>query len=110
MRAAETHGTTRRMTDEAIRLPLLKRLAEQAMTDADFRQVARDDLGAALDRFGYDLNERERAFVFRFRQALEEANVDLMLAKEVDLDALIAEDDDDVEGLEHLLDSIERSR
>lgn len=98
------------MSDEAIRLPLLKRLAEQAMTDADFREVARDDLAAALDRFGYDLNERERAFVFRFRQALEEANVDLMLAKEVDLDALIAEDDDDVEGLEYLLDSIERSR
>ena len=98
------------MTDEAIRLPLLKRLAEQAMTDAVFREVARDDLAAALDQFGYDLNERERAFVFRFRQALEEANVDLMLAKEVDLDALIAEDDDDIEGLEHLLSSIEQSR
>jgi hypothetical protein len=98
------------MTDDAIRLPLLKRLAEQAMTDAVFRGVARDDLGAALAQFGYDLNERERAFVFRFRQALEEANVDLMLAKEVDLDALIAEDDDDVEGLEQLLSSIEQSR
>jgi hypothetical protein len=98
------------MTDEAIRLPLLKRLAEQAMTDAVFREVARDDLAAALDQFGYDLNERERAFVFRFRQALEEANVDLMLAKEVDLDALIAEDDDDFEGLEHLLSSLEQSR
>ena len=98
------------MSDDAIRLPLLKRLAEQAMTDAVFREVARDDLGAALTQFGYDLNERERAFVFRFRQALEEANVDLMLAKEVDLDALIAEDDDDIEGLEHLLSSIEQSR
>jgi hypothetical protein len=97
------------MTDEAIRLPLLKRLAEQAMTDAIFREVARDDLEAALDQFGYDLNDRERAFVFRFRQALEEANVDLKLAKEVDLDALIAEDDD-VEGLEQLLGSLEQSR
>lgn len=104
------HEATRRMTDETIRMPLLKRLAEQAMTDASFREVARDDLGAALEQFGYDLNERERAFVFRFRQALEEANVDLKLAKEVDLDALLAEDDDDFGGLEHLLGSIERSR
>lgn len=98
------------MSDDAIRLPLLKRLAEQAMTDPVFREVARDDLAAALTQFGYDLNERERAFVFRFRQALEEANVDLKLAKEVDLDALIAEDDDDIEGLEHLLSSIEQSQ
>jgi hypothetical protein len=98
------------MTDDAIRLPLLKRLAEQAMTDAAFREVARHDLSGALAQFGYDLNERERAFVFRFRQALEEANVDLKLAKEVDLDALIAADDDgDIDGLEQLLSSIERA-
>ncbi len=94
------------MTDDGIRLPLLKRLAEQAMTDADFRSVARDDLSGALEQFGYDLNERERAFVFRFRQALEEANVDLKLAKEIDLDALLAEDDDP-DGLEQLLTSLE---
>ena len=96
------------MTDDAIRLPLLKRLAEQAMTDAAFREIARDDLSVALTRFGYDLNERERAFVFRFRQALEEANVDLQLAKEVDLDALIGSDDDP-DGLERLLSSIEQT-
>ncbi|HYH12511.1 MAG TPA: hypothetical protein VD789_09180 [Thermomicrobiales bacterium] len=95
------------MTDDAIRLPLLKRLAEQAMADPAFREVARDDLSLALEQFGYDLNDRERAFVFRFRQALEEANVDLKLAKEVDLDALI--DSDDTDGLETLLSSIERS-
>lgn len=94
------------MTDE-IRLPLLKRLAEQAMADAAFREVARDDLSLALKQFGYDLNDRERAFVFRFRQALEEANVDLKLAKEVDLDALI--DSDDPDGLETLLSSMEHS-
>jgi len=94
------------MTDE-IRLPLLKRLAEQAMADAAFREVARDDLSLALEQFGYDLNDRERAFVFRFRQALEEANVDLKLAKEVDLDALI--DSDDPDGLETLLSSMEHS-
>lgn len=91
------------MTNDPIRLPLLKRLAEQAMTDSNFRDVARDDLELALVRFGYELNDRERAFVIRFRQALEEANVDLKLAKEVDLDALI--DADDPEGLEKLLNS-----
>ena len=93
------------MTDES-RLPRLKRLAEQAMADAAFREVARDDLSLALEQFGYDLNDRERAFVFRFRQALEEANVDLK-AKEVDLDALI--DSDDPDGLETLLSSMEHS-
>lgn len=58
----------------------------------------------ALVQFGYELNDRERAFVFRFRQALEEANVDLKLAKEVDLDALL-DDADDLEGLERLVNS-----
>ncbi|CAN5864076.1 hypothetical protein BH20CHL2_BH20CHL2_02940 [soil metagenome] len=58
----------------------------------------------ALVQFGYELNDRERAFVFRFRQALEEANVDLKLAKEVDLDALL-DDADDLEGLEQLVNS-----
>lgn len=95
------------MTDDAIRLPLLKRLAEQAMTDAAFRAVARDDLSRALEQFGYELNEREQAFVFRFRQALEEANVDLQLAKEVDLDALV--DSEDADGLEYLLSSMEQT-
>lgn len=95
------------MTDDAIRLPLLKRLAEQAMADAAFREVAREDLSQALKQFGYDLNDREQAFVFRFRQALEEANVDLKLAKEVDLDALL--DSEDPDGLEHFLTSMEQS-
>ncbi len=94
------------MTDEPIRLPLLKRLAEQAMADAAFREVAREDLSQALSQFGYDLNDRERAFVYRFRQALEEANVDLKLAKEVDLDALI--DADDPDGLDRLITSMEQ--
>jgi hypothetical protein len=92
------------MTEQSIRLPLLKRLAEQAMADSDFRSVARDDMELALVQFGYELNDRERAFVFRFRQALEEANVDLKLAKEVDLDALL-DDADDLEGLEQLVNS-----
>ncbi len=91
------------MTEQPIRLPLLKRLAEQAMTDSSFRGVARDDLELALVQFGYDLNDRERAFVFRFRQALEDANVDLQLAKEIDLDALM--DAEDPERLEELINS-----
>lgn len=98
------------MMSEPIRLPLLKRLAEQAMADVEFREIARDDLSKALSRYGYDLNERERGFVFRFRQALADANVDLKLAKEVDLDALI--DSDDVDGshdLDRLLENIEQS-
>ncbi|MDQ3524929.1 MAG: hypothetical protein M3451_07745 [Chloroflexota bacterium] len=66
--------------------------------------MARDDMELALVQFGYELNDRERAFVFRFRQALEEANVDLKLAKEVDLDALL-DDADDLEGLEQLVNS-----
>ncbi len=74
------------------------------MADSDFRSVARDDMELALVQFGYELNDRERAFVFRFRQALEEANVDLKLAKEVDLDALL-DDADDLEGLEQLVNS-----
>ncbi len=92
------------MTEQSIRLPLLKRLAEQAMADSDFRSVARNDMELALVQFGYELNDRERAFVFRFRQALEEANVDLKLAKEVDLDALL-DDTEDPEGLEQLINS-----
>ncbi len=92
------------MNEQPIRLPLLKRLAEQAMADGNFRSVAREDMERALVQFGYELNDRERAFVFRFRQALEEANVDLKLAKEVDLDALL-DDADDLQGLEQLVNS-----
>jgi hypothetical protein len=95
------------MTHDAIRLPLLKRLAEQAMADEAFRVVARDNLSLALEQYGYDLNDRELAFVSRFRQALHEANVELELAKEVDLDALI-DRDEDLAGVESLLDSIEQ--
>ena len=64
---------------DEIRVELLKRLAEQAMTDPDFRAVARHDLPAALARFGYDLNERELALVTRFRASLADAGVDLDL-------------------------------
>lgn len=68
------------MADQDIRLPLLQRLAEQAMADPEFRAVARVDLDRALEQFGYDLNPQEQALVRRFRDALEEAGVDLFLS------------------------------
>lgn len=77
------------MTDEEVRMPLLMRLAEQAMSDPGFRSVAREDLDRALAHYGYDLNDRERTLVFRFRAALEEAGIDLDLTKELDVHELI---------------------
>lgn len=65
--------------DGEIRVDVLRRLAEQAMTDLEFRAVAREDLLAALDQFGYELNEPEMALVLRFRSALAEAGIDLFL-------------------------------
>jgi len=62
---------------QEIRMDVLQRLAEQAMSDPDFRAVARHDLMAALLQYGYDLNERERELVFDFRATLEEAGIDL---------------------------------
>lgn len=76
------------MDEHEIRLPLLQQLAEQAMSDPEFRQVARVSLEDALEKYGYDLNPRERALVLRFRQTLEEAGVDLFLTKELDLAAV----------------------
>ena len=90
------------MAENEIRIPLLKRLAEQAMADPGFRAVAREDLDAALTQYGYELNEREHVLVHRFRAALEEAGVDLSLKDEIDLNALFAADDGS--RLEGLLD------
>jgi hypothetical protein len=94
------------MGENEIRMPLMKRLAEQAMADPDFRAEARESLEDALARHGYDLNERERALVSRFREALEDAGVDLFLKDEIDLDALFAADDGS--RIEKLLDGGER--
>jgi hypothetical protein len=63
----------------AVRIEVLQRLAEQAMNDAEFRAVARDDLPGALERYGYDLTAQEMALVLRFRRSLEDAGVDLDL-------------------------------
>ena len=84
------------MTDEEIRLPLLQRLAEQAMSDPAFRSVARTSLEDALQQYGYDLNAKELALVLEFRRTLEAAGVDLFLTKELDLASL---DPDVVAGL-----------
>jgi hypothetical protein len=66
---------------DGIRMDLLRKLAEQAMSDPDFRSVARHDLTGALAQFGYELNEQELDLVLKFRAALEESNVDLFLAE-----------------------------
>jgi hypothetical protein len=71
------------LNDSEIRMDVLQRLAEQAMSDPDFRAVARHDLMGALQQYGYDLNERELALVLRFRASLEEAGVDLFLAEKL---------------------------
>lgn len=70
--------------ESEIRVEVLRRLAEQAMSDQAFREVARDDLSAALARWGYDLNDREMLLVTRFRAALEDAGIDLFLTESVD--------------------------
>jgi hypothetical protein len=65
--------------DNAIRIEVLQRLAEQAMSDDEFRAQARDDLPAALIDHGYDLTSSELALVLRFRDSLADAGVDLDL-------------------------------
>jgi hypothetical protein len=68
--------------DGPVRIDVLQRLAEQAMSDPIFRDEARDDLPAALVRYGYDLTPQELALVLRFRRSLADAGVDLDLVNE----------------------------
>jgi len=65
--------------DGPVRIDVLQRLAEQAMSDATFRDEAREDLPAALVKYGYDLSPQELALVLRFRRSLADAGVDLDL-------------------------------
>ena len=65
------------MAQAEIRVEILKRLAEQAMSDSEFRASASRDLDAALSDYGYDLNERETDLVHKFRTTLAEAGIDL---------------------------------
>lgn len=89
------------MPHDDIRMSVLKRLAEQAMSDQEFRAVAGRDLDEALRIHGYDLNPRERDLVGRFRAALEEAGVDLFLKDEINLDTLF--DDATSDDIERML-------
>ncbi len=76
--------------DGPVRIDVLQRLAEQAMSDAAFRDEARDDLPATLVKYGYQLTPQELALVVRFRRSLADAGVDLDLVNGVN-DELIAD-------------------
>ena len=65
--------------DGPVRIDELQRLAEQVMSDPTFRDEARDDLPAALVKYGYNLTPQELALVLRFRRSLADAGVDLDL-------------------------------
>lgn len=93
------------MSDQEIRVPVLKRLAEQAMSDPEFRAVARIDLDRALADYGYVLNANEHALVLSFRDTLEEAGVDLFLTPELSLDLDGFLDSDDPGSVEAFLRS-----
>jgi hypothetical protein len=82
---AMTENTTFRIEDISgdVRIDVLQQLAEQAMTDLDFRAVARHDLEAALRQFGYDLNESEMELVLAFRRSLADAGIALFLTEKV---------------------------
>ncbi|CAN5639811.1 hypothetical protein BH24CHL4_BH24CHL4_07340 [soil metagenome] len=70
--------------EQDVRVDVLRRLAEQAMSDAAFRAVAREDLMVALEQFGYELNDRELELVLRFRAALADAGIDFFLQEHMD--------------------------
>ena len=72
-----------------IRVDVLRQLAEQGMRDAEFRAVARGDLQAALDQFGYHLNDAEMALVVAFRDSLADAGIDLDLVSEFNEEQLL---------------------
>lgn len=76
--------------DGPVRIDVLQRLAEQAMSDALFRDEARDDLPATLVKYGYSLTPQELALVVRFRRSLADAGVDLDLVDGMN-DELIAD-------------------
>jgi hypothetical protein len=80
-----TENPTFRIEDISadVRIDVLQRLAEQAMSDLDFRAIARHDLEGALEQFGYDLNESEMELVLAFRRSLADAGIDLFLEERI---------------------------
>ncbi len=89
------------MSQQEFRVQVLKRIAEQAMSDSAFRHAAAVDLDDALQRWGYDLYPRELELVHKFRETLAEAGIDLMLAKNMDLDSIF--DDASGDDLDRLI-------
>jgi hypothetical protein len=65
--------------DGSVRIEVLQRLAEQAMSDPEFRAEANANLESTLAQHGYDLRPQELALVLRFRRSLADAGVDLDL-------------------------------
>lgn len=65
--------------DGSVRIEVLQRLAEQAMSDPAFRAEANADLESTLSRYGYELRPPELALVLRFRRSLADAGVNLDL-------------------------------
>lgn len=65
--------------DGSVRIEVLQRLAEQAMSDPTFRAEANANLESTLTRYGYELWPQELALVLRFRRSLADAGVDLDL-------------------------------
>jgi hypothetical protein len=96
------------MSDQEIRVPVMRRLMEQAMTDEAFRQIARSDLDQALLDNAYDLNDRERTLVFRFRDALSEAGIDVLLDSPAGANVKKLMDDVGIDGLEDMFLSTPR--
>lgn len=89
------------VSQDEVRLPVLKRLAEQSMSDEVFRKAAAADLEAALAEYGYELTSKELELVQMFRTTLAEANIDVQLVKNMDLDSFF--DDTLPEDLPDLL-------
>lgn len=65
--------------DGSVRIEVLQRLVEQAMSDPTFREEANANLESTLTQYGYDLRPQELALVLRFRRSLADAGVDLDL-------------------------------
>jgi hypothetical protein len=76
--------------DGSVRIEVLQRLAEQAMSDPTFREEANANLESTLEQYGYDLRPQELALVQRFRRSLEDAGVDLDLVSSMGEAQLIA--------------------
>lgn len=76
--------------DGSVRIEVLQRLAEQAMSDPTFREKANASLESTLTQYGYDLRPQELALVLRFRRSLADAGVDLDLVSSMGEAQLLA--------------------